>query len=44
VRDSGVAHALPGLGSKEDLLGHPLVGQTWEGFVIENIIKAAWDD
>lgn len=41
VRDSGIAHALLGLGSKEDVLGHPAVGPTWEGFVIENIINSA---
>lgn len=34
-------HQLPGLGSKEDVLGHPVAGQTWEGFIIENIINAA---
>ena len=41
VRDSGVAHALLGLGSKEDLLGHPVAGQSWEGFVIENLLAVA---
>ncbi len=41
VRDSGIAHALLGLGDKEDVLGHPAVGSTWEGFVIENIINNA---
>ena len=41
VRDSGIAHALLGLGSKEDVLGHPAVGPTREGFVIENIINSA---
>jgi len=41
VRDSGIAHALLGLGSKEDVLGHPVVGASWEGFVIENIINCA---
>jgi len=41
VRDSGVVHALLGLGSKEDVLGHPVAGLTWEGFVIENIINTA---
>ncbi len=41
VRDSGIAHALLGLGSKEDVLSHPAVGPTWEGFVIENIVNSA---
>jgi hypothetical protein len=41
VRDSGVAHALLGLGTKEQLLGHPVVGYSWEGFVIENLLSVA---
>lgn len=41
VRDSGVTHALLGLGSKEDVLSHPVTGQSWEGFVIENLVNAA---
>lgn len=41
VRDSGVTHALLGLGGKEDVLSHPVTGQSWEGFVIENLVNAA---
>ena len=41
VRDSGIAHALLGIRDKEALLGHPVVGQTWESFVIETLISAA---
>ena len=41
VRDTGIAHALLGIGSKETLLGHPVAGQTWESFVIETLIGAA---
>jgi predicted AAA+ superfamily ATPase len=42
VRDSGITHALwhPGQGS---LLGHPVIGQTWESFVIETLIAVAPD-
>src|SRR6266852_2336430 len=43
VRDSGIAHALLGIRNKEDVLGHPVVGQTWESFVIETLIAAAPD-
>jgi predicted AAA+ superfamily ATPase len=43
VRDSGIAHALLGIREKEALLGHPIVGQTWESFVIETLIAAAPD-
>lgn len=38
VRDSGVCHALLAIASLNDLLGHPVVGGSWEAFVIENII------
>ena len=41
VRDSGVLHALLGLVDMEALLGHPVAGDSWEGFVIENILGAA---
>lgn len=43
IRDSGIAHALLGIADKDALLGHPVVGQTWESFVIENMIGAAPD-
>lgn len=41
VRDSGIAHALLGLPTKEDVLGHPVAGASWEGFVIESLLAAA---
>lgn len=41
IRDSGLAHALLGIESVEDLLGHPVVGGSWEGFCVENLILAA---
>lgn len=41
VRDSGLVHALLGLGSTESVLGHPVVGGSWEGFSIETLIAAA---
>ena len=43
VRDTGVCHALLQLETKEDLVGHPVVGASWEGFVIENLISVAPD-
>lgn len=43
VRDSGVTHALLGLATKHDLLGHPVVGHSWEGWVIENLLAVAPD-
>ncbi|WP_370402693.1 ATP-binding protein [Sulfitobacter sp. JB4-11] len=41
IRDAGLAHALLGLETEEALLGHPVVGGSWEGFCIENLIAAA---
>lgn len=40
VRDSGVCHALLGIETVDGLFGHPVVGGSWEGFVIENIAGA----
>ena len=39
VRDSGITHALLNIGAYNDLLGHPVVGKSWEGLVIENILS-----
>lgn len=41
VRDSGLVHALLGLGTLESLLGHPVVGSSWEGICIETLIAAS---
>ncbi|MEQ1588808.1 MAG: ATP-binding protein [Gallionella sp.] len=40
VRDSGLVHALLNISDKETLLSHPVVGQSWECFVIENLLAA----
>lgn len=39
VRDSGITHALLNISDYNALLGHPVVGGSWEGFVIENILS-----
>ena len=41
VRDSGLAHALLGILSLQQLAGHPIVGRSWEGFVIETLLAVA---
>lgn len=41
IRDSGILHALLAIGDKEALLSHPVVGASWEGFAIENILASA---
>lgn len=38
LRDSGILHALLGIRTMEDLLGHPIAGMSWEGYVIENLL------
>ena len=38
VRDSGLVHALLGLVTFDDVISHPVVGGSWEGWVIENIL------
>lgn len=39
LRDSGILHALLNLADIDDLLGHPVIGGSWEGFVIENLLS-----
>jgi uncharacterized protein len=39
IRDSGLAHALLGIPSFRFLEGHPKLGASWEGFVIEEILQ-----
>jgi predicted AAA+ superfamily ATPase len=41
VRDSGLLHALLGIDSLLALQGHPIVGASWEGFVLEQIAAHA---
>jgi predicted AAA+ superfamily ATPase len=38
VRDSGLVHALLGIADRDALLGHPVQGASWEGYVIENVL------
>jgi len=40
VRDSGLTHALLGIEDYNELAGHPVVGASWEGFVIENTLAS----
>ncbi|MCH7402346.1 ATP-binding protein [Belliella kenyensis] len=39
IRDSGLVHALLHIGDMDDLLSHPILGMSWEGFIIENILS-----
>jgi predicted AAA+ superfamily ATPase len=40
VRDSGLVHALLGIQTLDRLAGHPVVGTSWEGFVLETLLAA----
>ena len=37
IRDSGILHRLLGISDYDTLLSNPVLGKSWEGFVIENI-------
>ncbi|MCF7792220.1 MAG: ATP-binding protein [Victivallales bacterium] len=39
IRDSGILHSLLSIDDKKSLLGHPKLGASWEGFVIEQILS-----
>lgn len=41
VRDSGLVHALLGIGELEALLAHPVAGGSWEGMAIESLLASA---
>lgn len=43
VRDSGLVHALLSIGDKDTLVSHPVLGASWEGFVVEQLLAAAPD-
>lgn len=44
IRDSGILHALLGLGTMRDLERHPKLGASWEGFVLHEVVRRlrAW--
>ncbi|MDD5370318.1 MAG: DUF4143 domain-containing protein [Anaerolineaceae bacterium] len=44
IRDTGLLHALLGVRTEQDLMLHPRSGASWEGFVIEEVVKATSPD
>jgi hypothetical protein len=44
VRDSGLLHALLGITNQRDLEHHPKVGASWEGYAVEEVLKALRPD
>ena len=39
INDTGILHALLGITDRQDLLGHPKAGASWEGFAIDEIAR-----
>lgn len=39
LRDTGILHRLLGIDQYDSLLSHPVLGKSWEGFVLENILS-----
>lgn len=44
IQDSGLLHQLLGIRNQKDLLNHPIVGASWEGYVIEEVLSALMPD
>jgi len=44
IRDTGILHSLLGLKIESDILRHPRCGASWEGYVIEEVIKSVEPD
>ncbi|MDP2810545.1 MAG: ATP-binding protein [Rhodocyclaceae bacterium] len=40
LADSGILHSLLEIGRRDDLLGHPRVGASWEGFALHQVVRA----
>lgn len=39
IRDSGILHRLLGIADYDELISHPVMGKSWEGFVVENVLS-----
>jgi predicted AAA+ superfamily ATPase len=44
VRDTGLLHQLLGIRTEKELLGHPKMGSSWEGYAIEEVLKLTGPD
>jgi uncharacterized protein len=40
IRDSGMLHAISNIGKMTALRGHPVAGNSWEGYVVEQVLQA----
>ena len=44
IRDSGLLHQLLGIRNEKELLTHPKIGTSWEGYVVEEVLAAVQPD
>jgi predicted AAA+ superfamily ATPase len=44
IRDTGLLHSMLGIQSIEQLYGHPIIGHSWEGYVIEQLYPHCYSD
>ena len=44
IRDAGIVNYLSGISTYEELLRHPMLGNLWEGYVVEDIINTLGDE
>ncbi|MFN0177791.1 MAG: ATP-binding protein [Gemmatimonadales bacterium] len=44
LRDSGLLHQLLGIGTASQLLTHPKLGASWEGYLVEEVLKLVAPD
>jgi len=44
IRDSGIVHALLAIRDEDMLFAHPIIGASWEGFVVENLLTVAQEE
>ncbi len=41
IRDTGILHALLNIGNFQQLIGHPTLGGSWEGYILQEIAALA---
>lgn len=41
IRDTGLLHTLLGINTMDTLYSNPIIGSSWEGFVVQNILSSS---
>ena len=44
MRDTGLLHALAGIRTEHELMGHPMLGASWKDFALEQVLRLAKPD